>query len=316
MKAIKNVYSYYFPETRQIVDEIIKNYPHKTFLKSTDPGFPLDIFEKPVIEKYTKWISKQLPNLNQYEYQYVTNGSSEAIFHILAKIKVEEPNTPIYVIEGEYEGYREYAKMLGLRVIEITPIGKGIKEMEPGVWFISNPSAIQGNIFPNDFIDLICNKGHKVVYDASYVGMTKPYRFNINHPKILAVLTSFSKPFGLFYYRIGFTFSRVPIQSLVANKWFKNILSIMIVDKILDTYKHDYFYKKYNPIRNKIIERIKQEGWELKPSDVFLLAHIRRPYFDEDMSCVEPKVFKKFTRGSFYRFCLTPYFLEEEKNEI
>lgn len=315
MKAIKSVYSYYFPETRQIIDEIVKNYPHKTFLKSTDPGFPLDTFEKPVIKKYIKWISEQLPNLCQYRHRYVTNGSSEAIFHILAKIKAKEPNTPIYVIEGEYEGYKEYAKTLGLKVIEITPIGKGIKEMQPGVWFISNPSAIQGNIFPNDFINLICNKGHRVVYDATYVGMTKPYRFNINHPKILAVLTSFSKPFGMFYYRIGFTFSRVPIQSLVANKWFKNILSIMIVDKILDTYKSDYFYNKYNPIRDKILEKIKHEGWELKPSDVFLLAHVRIPD-SSFLRVIVPERFKKFNRGSYCRFCLTPYFLEEEKNDI
>ena len=335
MKPIKSVYSYYFPETRQIVDEIVKNYPHKTFLKSTDPGFPLDIFEKPVIEKYVKWISKQLPNLNQYKYQYVTNGSSEAIFHILAKIKAEEPDTPIYCIEGEYEGYKEYAKTLGLNIFEI-PLDnlafrpKVVEQLDrvydthfplaEGIWFISNPSAIHGNILPNRLAEMFANRGHRVIFDASYVGMTKPFKFDeINNPNILAVLTSFSKPFGLFYYRIGFTFSRFPIQSLVANKWFKNILSIMIVEKILDTYKSDYFYKKYDPIRNKILEKIRRQenGMKLNPSDVFLLAHLRIPDYEcyNVEEIYEPKELKKFIRGKYYRFCLTPYFLEEEKNE-
>ena len=47
-------------------------------------------------------------------------------------------------------------------------------------------------------------------------------------------MVSFSKPYGLFYYRVGFTFCREPIPALYANKWFKNVYGLLVAEKILN----------------------------------------------------------------------------------
>jgi histidinol-phosphate/aromatic aminotransferase/cobyric acid decarboxylase-like protein len=302
MKATKTVYCYYFPEIRKIIDALTKKFPHEIFLKSINPG--LDDFHFPIIDKYIKYHSENLPKLKDFKYKYFTGGASEGIFHLLIKIKTENPNAIVYVLKGEYEGYKEYAKRINLRVIELDE-NQDFSKLKKGFWFISNPSARNGNIVSNNFINKIC-KYHKVIFDSTYVGLTKKHEFDVSNPNIIAVISSMSKPFGLYYYRIGFTFSRKPIQTLTANIWFKNIFSLLIANKIFDTIKSDYFYKKYRLIQEKIVKNLNQnEKLDLKKSDVLLLAY----------STKKSKLIEKYKRNKFYRLCLTPYLLEEEKNE-
>ena len=301
LKAIENVYSYYFPETRKIIDEITKKFPHDTFLGSIDPG--LDKFHLPTIKKYVNNYSDYLPALKYFENAYVTSGASEGIFHILVWIKKKKPDTKIYYLSGEYSGYKKYATEIGLKCEEIDPEKQRIEKLEKGIWFISNPSARDGNIISNNFINKICDLGHEVVFDATYIGLTRKNEFDISHSNIIAVIVSFSKPFGLYYHRIGLTFSRKKIKTLEANIWFKNIFSLMIVDRILSTFRPEYFYNKYSPIQKKIINSLNKEfNLNLKRSDVFLLAYL-------DSGNIEK--LERFRRGKKYRLCLTPYFLEK-----
>jgi histidinol-phosphate/aromatic aminotransferase/cobyric acid decarboxylase-like protein len=300
MKATRTVYCYYFPEIREIINEIVREYPHKIFLQSIEPG--LDDFHFPVIEKFIRYHAKTLPGLKNFKNRYFTNGASEGIFHLLVKIKTENPDAIIYTLKGEYEGYKEYADKVGLNIIEVEE--NEIPEKQ-GVFFISNPSARDGNIIPNELINKICEK-HKVVYDITYAGLTKKHEFNLDNDSIIAVIASLSKPFGVYYYRIGFTFSRDKIETLEANIWFKNIFSLIIADNLLDKIKHGYFYEKYRALQEKIVKKLNtEEKLNLKASDVLLLANIK-----------PLERLRTYQRGKFCRLCLTPYFLEEEKNEL
>ncbi len=305
LDATKVVYCYYFPEVREIIDKIVEKYPHDIFLKSIKPG--LDNFHVPIVEKFVKFHSKNMPKLADFSYRYVTNGASEGIFKILVQLKSENADTRIYVLQGEYEGFKAYAENIGLKVFVVDK-NEDPTRLKKGVWFISNPSARNGNIIPNEFINNICNAGHRVVFDATYVGLTKAYKFDVSHKNIIAVIYSMSKPFGLYYYRIGFTFTRFESPTLEANKWFKSIFSLIIADKILSELEPDYLYRRYRPIQNKIIKNINQKyKLNLKPSDAILLANTKDVLSNEML---------KFKRGKFYRFCLTPYFLKTEvKNE-
>ncbi len=310
LKATKTVYCYYFPEIRRLIDKITRRFPHEVFLRSTHPG--LDDFHLSIIGKYIKFHSKALPGLENFNHRYVTSGSSEGIFHLLVSLKTKNPETTIYILKGEYEGYREYSKSIKVRIVEIDPEKENLEELEKGVWFISNPSARNGNIIPNELISKICDAGHKVVVDCSYVGLTKPYQFDISHQNIIAVHSSLSKPFGLFYYRIGFTFSKEKIESLEGSIWFKNIFSLIIADKILSEFKPEYFYKKYKPIQQEIIKEINQDlKLEMKSSDVLILGYMNNKS-TKNLSLENFKIIEPFRRGNFYRFCLTPYFLEKE----
>ena len=294
-----------------MISSITKYYPHKEFLKSISPG--LDDYEKPIIEKMIKFYQEDVKGFKDFGYRYPTNGSSEGIYHLLSKIKTEEPDVPIYSLEGEYEGYRECAAGMGMKVQEVPEDMEIINNLPVGYWFISNPSARNGNIVENNLIKQIADLGNKVILDLAYLGSTKRHMFELTHPNIMAVLTSMSKPFGLFYYRLGFTFSREPVKTLYGTKWFKNILSLIIADKVFGTFTSDYFYKKYSQIQKEILKQINNEiGIGIRLSDVFLLGYLTAGDF-EKLSNEQKEMVAPFKRGEYYRFCLTQYFLEREK---
>jgi hypothetical protein len=298
IKATRTVYCYYFPEIRKIVDEAVKDYPHRVFLSSINPG--LDYFHVPIVDKFIKYHEKTLPGLDSFKFRYFTEGSREGIFHLLVNIRCKEPETPLYTLKGEYEGYKEYAVRLGMEIKEVCE-DEDFSGLKAGIFFISNPSGRDGNIIPNESIKKIC-KYHRIVYDVAYVGLTKKYTFDITHPNIICVFASMSKPFGMYYYRAGFAFTRESLGTLIANKWFKNIFSLIITEKVLDNIKPGQLYEKYRPVQERIINKINQDmDINLKASDVLLLANTYKPI-------------DGYMRDKFCRLCLTPYFLEEENN--
>lgn len=304
MRAITTVYSYYFREVRDIITRLTQNYPHNVFLKSVDPG--LDDFHIPIINRFLEFQKNSVPALVNFPYRYPTAGAEEGIREILSLLELKGIKK-IYVLSGEYEGYKAVAETRGIEVTEVGPAATP-EMFEPGYWFISNPSARDGNIIFNDFIGRMCQAGHKVVYDLSYLGLVRPFRFDVSHPNIIAVLVSFSKPYGLFYYRIGFTFSRDNIPSLYGNKWFKNVLSLMIADRIMQELTPFQIFDKYKPVQKEIIAEINSEhGLNFRGSDVLLLGHL----FNSEGRVLSPEklaLINRFQRGPNYRFCLTPYF--------
>ncbi len=307
IRAIKSVYSFYFPEVRQIIDESAKTYPHDVLLKSVFPG--LDNFHLPLIDTFVNTSHQYQQGLVDFKYKYFSNGSSEAIFHLL--IDTIKEKLPIYVLKGEYEGYREYAKNLGVSVIELEPDLSLIKNLPFGRFFISNPSARNGNLIDNQFVINICELGHQVVIDLAYLGMTRPYQIDLTHKNIIAVVASLSKPYGLFYSRIGFSFCRKPLPTLYPNIWFKNIFSIHIALKILKNIKFGSLRQKYLSWQQQAITTISLENHiDVNQSDVFLLANLSITKTNK-LSLVN---LADFRRGEYYRFCLTPYFLDQQHN--
>ncbi|MFA7285088.1 MAG: aminotransferase class I/II-fold pyridoxal phosphate-dependent enzyme, partial [Candidatus Absconditabacterales bacterium] len=222
--------------------------------------------------------------------------------HVLAYIMAYYPHTSLYTIPGEYEGYEAYGRNLGLE-FEVHTL-ENLLSARPGIIFISNPNASDGAIIPNDIIMKLCNHGHKIVYDITYVGLTSPQLFDVTHPNILAVIASLSKPFGVYYHRIGFCFSRIPIMTLAPNKWFKNINSLLIANKLLTSIKPGQLYEKYKPYQDKAIHTLSQQiGTDISASNILLLGVHKG---------VLPKKYDTYNRGPNHRFCLTPYFLAQE----
>lgn len=310
-KLMKSVYAYYFPEIREVISKTTKDYPHGEFLKSVVPP-GLDDFEKPILAKMKEFYKGEINGFDDFEYVYPTAGSSEGIYHLLTRIKTETPDKPIYTLVGEYEGYRECGLGMGLAVKEVEENMEEIKKLPKGIWFISNPSARNGMIMENSLVKQIADLGHEVVLDLAYLGLTKKHTFGINHKNIVAVLTSMSKPFGLFYYRVGFTFSRQPIKTLYGTKWFKNIFSLIIADKVFGVFDSRYFYNKYSVTKKKVMKKIKKAtGINFRSSDALLLAYLGETDFD-GLSEKQKLLVEPFKRGHYYRFCLTKYFLEEE----
>jgi hypothetical protein len=328
LEAMSSVYSYFFPEVRNIL-QLVPDKLNDTFyltttkiegaketlkylleeeipLPKTEKGtLDLDMLHEPIIDRIIKSYKILIPDLNFFKSRYYMAGSSQGIFHTLVRIKVENKKKKLYILEGEYEGYREYGKTLGLEFTEVGPEDK-IHKLEKGIWFISNPSARDGNIISNYFIESICNDGHEVILDLSYVGLTKPHMFRVDHPNISTVFLSFSKPYGVFRFRIGgFAFSKKPIDSLYANKWYKSIPGLLTSLQLVEMIPPGSLYEKYSKLQKEILSKInKEHSLSIQPSDVFLLGYLK----DKGVEKEQIRLISEFKRGCNYRFCLTPYF--------
>jgi hypothetical protein len=348
-RPLKAVYSYFFPEVRPYaqkiyLDELFLTRTLTKDLQLTASGFDpplklpwtgngeidLDAIHQPIIDRVVRAYKKLVPALGGFEYRYPTAGSSEGIFHLLAAIKAGkllyettcEP--PISVLKGEYEGYGEYAKTLGMGMnfteytpegaLKCSPWGCYASGSRPRVWFISNPSAINGMIHGNSFINELCDRGHKVILDLAYVGMTKPYEFDVSHKNIIAVVMSLSKPYGVFRFRMGgFTFSRQPIESLFANKWFKDVPALLTALKLVESFPPGSLYERYADLQRLSVEHMRHHtGLPIIKSDVFLLARMRMRSY-KSLLPKQKRVVYGFRRGDGFRFCLTPYFEEFER---
>ncbi len=308
IEPTRTVYCYYYPEVRKLISSLTNPYPHNVYLGSIKPG--LDDFHEAAISQYISHMRNQAPGLDTFPFRYTSAGASESIFHILADIASYRKNTPLYVLQGEYEGYAGYGENLGLK-FTIVSIEQDFSELAKGIFFISNPSAINGNILPDDLIKSIGDAGHEIIYDLTYLGLTKPHNFDLSHTAISTVIVSLSKPFGLYYYRIGFCFTRRERLTLKVNKWFKNIFTHILAEKLLKQFHSSELAEKYRPLQVKAVEMLREKyDLPIEASEVVLLAQISATNVPDD----KKEAIQKFKRDNYYRFCLTPYFLAFEKN--
>jgi hypothetical protein len=182
---------------------------------------------------------------------------------------------------------------------------------------LSQPSAIDGNAWPqaNEFLALLATavQEPRVMLDVTYVGSIAEQpamRIAADSPAVQSLAFSLSKPFGVYYDRIGGVLCRKAMPSLFGNQWFKNLTSLQLGMALLD--RHDVFDlpRRYKPIQREAAARISRRlGLTLSPCDVSVLAQaeatsttdralaafLRRPAGDPDASL---------------RLCLTPTMAE------
>jgi histidinol-phosphate/aromatic aminotransferase/cobyric acid decarboxylase-like protein len=311
LSAISTVYSYRHPEIRRVIDDLLRSgFPHDVFLGATQPPGALDAFHEPIVERVLEFYRADVTALADFPHRYPTSGSEEGIREVMSALR-EQGVRSIYVLRGDYEGYRAVAEQRGIQTVEV---GRSTDphELAPGIFFLSNPSAIDGNIVPNDRIVALAEAGHRIFYDLAYLGSTRPHTFDLGHPAIFAAVISFSKSYGLFYDRIGFTLARRPVPSLVGNKWFKSIFGLMIADAVVRTLTPGQLFAAYRPVQASILEEVRQAtGLGLRPSDAFLLAHLPAAGAVA-LDATERELIARFRRGDDYRFCLTPYFVARD----
>jgi hypothetical protein len=352
LKALDTVYSYMFPEVKQAIFNTMIGqgaygsffYSHHELLKhGKDNGAfaehvlklcrnefnnnflfhflqspeHMDVMHEPVFRKWVGTHKNTLPGIDRFENIYPTSGSEEGIREFMTYL-LATGCQDVYVLEGEYEGYKFVGDTRRYRDynVKVTEINVDmIGNVNPSWFFISNPSAIDGNLVPNSLIERICEAGHYVFMDLAYVDCTLPHNFDLTHKNIKVVVMSFSKPYGLFYFRFGGLLSKMEIPSLVGNKWFKVVPSILVADTIMDEIDPEMLMEKYKPIQQAIVSTIaKEHDLPLRCSDVVILAHINKREVDQIPDHLFPYI-DKYRRAGGYRFCLKPYFEEWEASQ-
>lgn len=260
-------------------------------------------------EFFDKWLkfSETLVDLNPkyYPFQYPCAGSSEAIRQLIFDNAVVSNARAIHVFEGEYEGYKAMAEAARANFIvhkrdewrEVrAKIAKG------DLFFISAPSAIDGNVWPmlNQFLNMMPIES--VVLDLTYVGLTTTAfeKINANASSIFAATFSLSKPFGVYYERVGGVFCRKESLSLFGNRWFKNLTSLTFGSAILDRFK-DPIRPELSELQTSLAaERVSEAiGVEFKPSDVGILMYAPEPHIPTPLQ-------RYLSRAGTLRVCITP----------
>jgi hypothetical protein len=302
----QTVYSYFVPEVRDLVRDVLVHDADdliETLRQNVDPGLDnahvraMDAFEDHLLRHGINGINQLRGN------RYPVNGSSEALFHLIAQYVASDPLGlgRIWTLEGEYQGFEAYANSLGAATSTVTEEMVLTGDYPSGLFLVSNPSSRDGNYLREEVLKSIIRKpGNQVVVDLAYVGMASPVAMDLNHPNVKAVVASMSKPWGLYYFRIGFAWTRHPTPSLYGNKWFKNLQSLRIAEAVLNYLPADLVREKYRPIQHEILDYYQEPYRDIAPSDVWLLA-----YEDDG-----PQEYVR--AGTRARYCLTPKFMEWE----
>lgn len=282
---------------------------------------------------FDAWAALAAPTLDwnpaDFPEHYPTAGSSEAIREILRMAPWTQQSLVIF--EGEYEGYEAIAGMqhTPIHVVRRADWAATLAEWNDrgppwhgqAQWWISQPSAIDGNVWPdfdawlNALTEL--ERRHpgslQVWVDVSYLGVTtRPWRAALTSPVIAGVVFSLSKAMGAYYRRIGGCWSRQPLPGLWGNRWFKNLDSLYLGERWLREQ-----LRERNPTPHQLLQWQQQamkrldlsDHWQA--SDVPLLVHAREPHRAPPTRGMEPAWWHLGARGpsdapASRRLCLTP----------
>ncbi len=314
--VVRTVYGIYYPETRRVVDELWAERPHAWYERNYTGR--QDSMHQGCMDRWRAWVSAAGVTLGAgYAHGYPTAGANEAIHALLAQQAVQPAGgggRRIHVFEGEYEGYSHLALALGLEVVTHTRSVDAYRaslaaRARPGdAFWISQPSALDGNLW-GGFDELrawlaVHAPGVKLVVDLTYVGaVPTATQIDLDHEQVAAVVWSLSKPFGVYYHRVGGLVSRREVATLRGHHWFKNLFSVHLGERLMAAHSACELPARYAPVQAETLARARAAG-ELpasaRASDVVMLAHAHARAPEDDAR------FAEYARGGGLRFCLSP----------
>ncbi len=306
MDVTRTVFGIYYPETRRIVEELWEERPHDWYERNYTGR--QDAMHLGCLARWRAWVGEAGVRLGDgYTFECPTAGASEGI-HALLALHLARGGRRIHVLEGEYEGYAIIAAALGLEVVVHRRAGwrESIDRVQAGdqIW-ISQPSAIDGNLW-SDFGELVehvteNNPGVRIAVDLTYVGaVAGESRIDLGSPSIDAVVWSLSKPFGVYYHRIGGLVARAEIPTLRGHHWFKNLFSLQLGERLMTAHTARELPARYREQQLEALARTQAAGLVAggaQPSDVIMLAHAPVAPAGEHAA---------YARGPGLRFCLSP----------
>jgi hypothetical protein len=305
----KTVYALVTPETEKAKRAVLEQDDYLDMFREAWTG-KQDAIHVEMFDTWMEW-SRPVVHLAPafFPFRYPTAGASEGLRHLIYDLAAKHPYAGVHFFEGEYEGYKAMAEAAGIRWVEhprsmwkIVRDGFGPDDL----FFISQPSAIDGNVWHdyNEFI--LTMPDMSTVVDVTYVGAVPreavQQRFDLSAAAIRNIVFSLSKPFGVYYDRVGGVFARSEDHGLFGNKWFKNLTSIRLGTILMERHSVFDFPERYGRLQREVVARVSDNlGLDLQPSDVFILAG----------GSGEGEVADYLRRARRVRLCLTPAMAKE-----
>lgn len=314
----KTVYALYLPETKEILDTLLdgRDAYHDMYTKAWT--HKQDSAHQLFFDTWKAWVAPIVDvNWDVFPFYYPTAGASEAIRESISayghRARHNQFSPLIHVFEGEYEGYQAYAEAAQIPVMrhDRSQWTRAIDGIGPNdQFYISQPSGIDGMVWKDydAFLGRLneAQPEAQVMVDLTYVGCVgKKFNVSARHPNIRTAFFSLSKPFGVYYHRIGGMLSHEEHKGLYGNMWFKNLLSLKLGAELMKKYGVHELPAKYaaltqGPAASEIGTQL---GLSLSPCDVYLLASAQASHTPTDLE-------RLLLRGSGdearVRVCLTP----------
>ena len=230
----------------------------------------LDCWNEPVMDSIEQ--NSGIAGLHELPSRYPTAGTAQAIGHILAHLRHHHDVTQIFVPSGDYEGYQYQAENYGIETVHFDINGP----LPSGQWvFLSCPSAIDGNEISEAILTSLC-ADNRTIIDYAYHGLTST-RTRVTPQNVWGALWSMSKPYGLFYRRVGFAWLSEPVPALHSTRWFKNPEALLAAAKVVKEFSpaDGWIYDTSRKHQIQAIELCKPYFDGLVPSDCLLLANTR-----------------------------------------
>jgi histidinol-phosphate/aromatic aminotransferase/cobyric acid decarboxylase-like protein len=314
----KTVYSIMLPQTKHSLNtfrcaEGLEKMFEETWTKKQD-GMHQGLFSA-----YEDWARHALDiQACGLPFKYPTNGSSEAIREEI--VYLNSLGKRLVVYEGEYEGYEMIAKAVGMPYLKMPrPLKlQDVEQLEnltkDDVFFISQPSAIDGNDWPlyTDFMRCTAQMGIEVYLDLTYLPFTKmSYHVDGKPPKVAGLFWSLSKAFGVYYHRIGGCYLKRENPLLYGNMWFKNLFSIQWGEQLLRNQTAQEIANTLREAQMAILQEAEALlGVRVCPSTVPLLCLVNR----SSLTAEQLVFFERTKEGESIRVCLSPL-MEKWLNE-
>ena len=275
----KTVYSYMYPEVDTFLAKVQAEEANQMHARHAKPWTKQQ--DKMHGEFAQAWLNATASLVTISEacktYFYPCAGSSEAIRETL--VKHFAMGRTLHIFDGEYEGYQSTAHALGMSCVS-HPRDAWDAALEDcdrsDIWMLSNPSSIDGEYWSawDAFATKASQRGTLVYLDLAYVGATiRPECIKGDYPCVEGLIFSLSKSYGVYYHRIGGIFTRSDNKLLYGNMWFKNLNSLYLGTRLLNTFPLDTMPAKYAYLKGQALEALERDfGIHAHGSNVWMLA--------------------------------------------
>jgi len=315
----KTVYALVTPQVEKIKDRIFgeagskQREKHLSQFREAWTG-KQDAYHREFFETWFEW-SSPVVDIDEgvWQHHYPTAGASEGLRHLIYAHAIRtEGKGAIHVFKGEYEGYKAMAEACDIQCVEHSRRNITHAELESiaqkftprDLFLVSQPSAIDGNVWKdfNFFVSVMPK--NSIVADITYVGSVPSAaveeKFDLNAASIENIVFSLSKPFGVYYDRIGGVLSREVDGGLFGNKWFKNLTSLELGTALLKAFPVFHMPRELAPYQGMAMRSAEKSlGFKLQTSDVAILATGTNSVGSERLA-------RYVFREEGLRVCLTP----------
>ena len=242
--------------------QFINTLLYKTDIKDFTNANGFTELHKTFPEKYRYWITdseyNSVQGLDNYNYQTVTNGTSESFVMFMLRYSSYKK---FKFFRGDFIMHKIASNIAGVKWSWIDTADE--VESDDAV-IISCPFSDFGCEHPEmDKLFERCNSlGVPVLVDMAYYGMCDNINIDLEQDCIDDVVFSLGKTFPIINFRAGVRFSKYDVDDPVAfanTHGIINSVGAFVGSKLLEHFGADYIPSKYRSIANEVCSDLKVE---------------------------------------------------------